>query len=101
MSQHHQAAGWYGSRVRSTRARIRAAGQVQYCAQSTHVPDCPRLLDLDAVPWDAAHTRDLADGGPADMVGPAYRRCNRSAGGTRGARTTHAQHRDAQRMRAW
>jgi hypothetical protein len=100
MSQHHQAAKW-ASHSKGHRQRIRQAGRVQPCVQRVHVPGCPRMLDLDMVPWDVAHLTDLADGQGAGPVGPAFRRCNRSDGGTRGARTVAAARRDRARMRAW
>lgn len=100
MSRHHDAARW-ASETKGHRARIRAMGRVQFCTQTTHVADCPGMLDLDLVPWDVAHLTDLADGQTGGPVGPAYRRCNRSAGGRRGGDTVAAARRDRARMRAW
>jgi hypothetical protein len=100
MSQHHQQARW-ANVTKGHRARIRGQGRVQFCTQPVHAQGCPGLLDLDVDAWDVAHLVDLAHGGGAGQVGPAWRKCNRAAGGANGARVRHASHRDGQRMRAW
>lgn len=100
MSRHHDAAKW-ASHTKGHRARIRAMGRTQLCIQPAHATGCPRMLDLDLDQWDVAHLVDLALGGPATQVGPAWRKCNRSAGGQVGAHVRTAQRRDAGRMRAW
>jgi hypothetical protein len=100
MSAHHDRVKW-ASVSKNHRARIRAGGQVQACIQPVHVRGCPRMLDLDLDLWDVGHVHDLALGGDAGLVGPAFRACNRAAGGARGAALVHAARRNTQRMRAW
>ena len=100
MSQHHQQARW-ASVSKGHRASIRAMGRAQLCIQPHHVADCPRMLDLDVDLWDVAHQVDLALGGNRGAVGPAFRRCNRSAGGAMGAAVTQHQRHARVRVRAW
>jgi len=90
VTAHHRSAAWVKvrNRVRPIlQARINAGG----------LPCVNRCVMGGAVfagqVWDVAHIVDVAKGGtdqPSNL-GAAHRRCNRSDGGTEGARKTNQQ----------
>ena len=89
MSQHHRRAGW-AKHAKAARATIKA----QLPMACVH---CGYPVYGDA-PWDVGHLIDLAKGGSITDYGASHRSCNRSAGGTEGARKTNQAKRNT---RTW
>lgn len=96
MSQQHRAAGYNGTQQRSARARLQPLVE----SGGAVCPRCGQPI-LPGEAWDAGHRVDLVDDLRSRAEHAEHRRCNRSAGGRRGAAITNARRRAANNFRSW
>ena len=97
MSSHHRTSAWT---IFSNLARKR----IQAALPLPCVERCKRggMVEV-GDKWDVSHIVAVADGGEdtMDNVGPAHTQCNRSAGGTTGARVSNAKRKVSRRLLPW